>query len=111
MRPSCRECSEYSWYDHEPHLCARHLIETLENRIKELETALSQHGHIAEFRERDYGLEHPVECRKEGLLNCPVDKAIWNLGVAEPPQGRYSVSLDEDGALVIGPRAPDKVQA
>ena len=63
--------------------------------------ALNEQGHVVEFSETGYGLEHPATCRIEArLLDCPVEKAITALfenPFGEP--GRYRVLLDESGVL------------
>lgn len=67
--------------------------------------ALNQRGHVAEFREDGYALEHPLECRKAGLLNCAVDKAC-GYEQAPPALGRFKVSIDDDGFLILGEEVP-----
>ena len=58
--------------------------------------ALHQDGHVVEWRRHSYGLEHPVECRVNGLLNCPLDHAIGAMGGA-PAYGRFHVWLNAAG--------------
>lgn len=71
------------------------------DRIEELEQALHQHGHIVDIQETRFGLEHPIECRKDGLLNCPLDAVLTAQPGPPRPPGRYPVAL-EKGALVFG---------
>ena len=75
--------------------------------IDELEKALHQEGHKVEFRADGYGLEHPVECRKAGLLHCPVDAALRELPDSPFEYGIYPVALDPDDGLLIFQLPPD----
>jgi hypothetical protein len=72
------------------------------DEIERLRAALHQHGHVVDIGPKRFGLEHPVECRSAGLLNCPVEKALEALPRRPKPIGRYPVDLDEDGSLVFG---------
>lgn len=69
--------------------------------IEELERALAQEGHIVEFDEDGFGLEHPVGCRKDGLLNCDVWAAIDDLPDTPVGYGRFNVDLDDNDELVF----------
>jgi hypothetical protein len=69
--------------------------------VEELEKALHQEGHIVEFNENGFGLEHPVSCRKAGLLNCPVWEVLDELPDTPVGYGRFPVALDDDGLLVL----------
>lgn len=69
--------------------------------VEELEAALKQEGHVVEFGPDGFGLEHPVECRKAGLLNCPVWEALDELPSTPVGYGIYPVALGDDGVLVF----------
>jgi hypothetical protein len=69
--------------------------------VKELEEALHQEGHIVEFDEDGFALLHPVGCRKDGLLNCPVWAAIDDLPGTPVGYGRFNVDLDDSDELVF----------
>ena len=69
--------------------------------VEELEKALHQEGHIVEFDENGFGLEHPVGCRKAGLLNCPVWEALDDLPDTPVGYGRFPVALDDNDELVF----------
>lgn len=84
------------------HLWCHENLPALLDRIEELEKALCQHGHVADIREDRFSLEHPVECRKLGLLDCPLDKALEALPGPPMPFGRYPVELQDDGSLTFG---------
>ena len=62
---------------------------------------LNEKGHVVEFDDGGYGLEHPATCRIEGrLLDCPVEVEIRSLTdnpFGEP--GRYRVVFGETGVL------------
>ncbi len=59
--------------------------------------------HIVEFREKDvWTLQHPRKCRREGLLDCPVNDACRQSRFLY--SGRYYVSMDKSGVLVVGGR-------
>lgn len=62
---------------------------------------LNEHGHIAEFTDHGYGLEHPALCRIETrLLDCPVEVAIRSLHEFPFGElGRYRVIIGESGVL------------
>lgn len=77
------------------------LIGEAHSEIVALKEALNQQGHVAEFREDGYALEHPIECRASGLLNCAVHEAC-EYEQAPPALGRFAVSIDDDGFLVLG---------
>lgn len=72
------------------------------DRIEELEDALHQKGHIVDIERTRFGLEHPVECRQAGLLNCPVDVALTAYSGPPRPPGRYPIELLENGELSFG---------
>lgn len=78
-------------------------VRELRAENEELKRALNQHGHVVEFREDDYALEHPVECRTAGarLLDCKVNAALHELPGSPIGYGRFPVTLDEDGELVF----------
>lgn len=98
--------------DHFVPVCPEHSqaarIATLEEEVERLRgendtlhKALNQRGHVAEFREDGFSLEHPIECRKAGLIICPVNVAC--AAEQSPPAiGRFTVTLDEAGYLVLG---------
>lgn len=73
--------------------------------------------HILVIDERDWSLEHPVNCKGEfkGLSECPVQKAalqwLHNSGGVPPmPVGRYEVEVEDDGAtLTIKGHEPVKI--
>lgn len=77
------------------------IVDHHEVETKALREALNQRGHVAEFREDGYALEHPIECRTAGLIDCPVNRACEREQVA-PALGRFYVSVDEDGNLLLG---------
>ena len=62
---------------------------------------LTEQGHIAEFADHGYSLEHPAICRIEGrLLDCPVEIAIRSLHECPFGElGRYRVIIGETGVL------------
>lgn len=76
------------------------------DRIKELEAALGQVGHVAQFTDDGrFATEHPIECRglPGGLASCEVHRKLAELAqcpVEEP--GRYWVLMDHNGDPVIG---------
>jgi len=66
------------------------------------EDALGQY-HLVEFGEEAWSLQHPAKCRREGLLlDCPVNAAVRRSRLLY--SGRYYVSLDKSGVLVVGGR-------
>jgi hypothetical protein len=69
--------------------------------VEELEAALKQEGHTVEFGAGGFALEHPVACRKAGLLNCPVWDALDELPDTPVGYGRFPVALDDNGELVF----------
>jgi hypothetical protein len=69
--------------------------------VEELEAALKQEGHTVEFAADGFALEHPVGCRKTGLLNCPVQAALNELPDTPVGYGRFPVALGDDGVLVF----------
>lgn len=69
--------------------------------VDELESALHQEGHTVQFDEDGFALEHPVACRKEGLLNCPVWESLDDLPDTPIGYGRFPVALDENDELVF----------
>jgi hypothetical protein len=71
--------------------------------IDELEVALNQQNHVVQFEEDSFAMEHPIECREFGLLNCEVDHALRQLpGIPDGLEvGRYGVDVDEYGELVF----------
>ena len=82
------------------------LLATIAELQRELEgyrQALAQRGHVAEFREDGWSLEHPVECRAIGLIDCAVNLACGYEQTA-PQLGRFVVTVNEDGFLVLGER-------
>ena len=62
---------------------------------------LNEQGHVAEFTDHGYGLEHPALCRIEGrLLDCPVEIAIRSLHEFPFGElGRYRVIIGDSGIL------------
>ncbi len=69
--------------------------------LDQLEKALAQEGHTVEFAQDGFGLEHPVGCRKAGLLNCDVWQALDELPDTPVGYGRFPVALDTEGVLVF----------
>ena len=69
---------------------------------------LNEKGHVVEFTDSGYGLEHPATCRIEGrLLDCPVEVHIRSLtGNPFGDPGRYRVVIGETGVLE-GWKLPD----
>lgn len=59
--------------------------------------------HVGDFGEHAFTIAHPLACRPN-LLDCPYS----GVGVEEPPGklGRYRLSLDDDGRLLIGDQLP-----
>ena len=78
-------------------------IAELQREIEGYRQALAQRGHVAEFREDGWSLEHPVECRAIGLIDCAVNLACGYEQTA-PQLGRFVVTVNEDGFLVLGER-------
>jgi len=76
--------------------------------IFELEAALKQEGHTVEFGADGFSLEHPVGCRKSGLLNCSVWAALDELPDTPVGYGRFPVALGDDGVLVF--QVPPQVE-
>ena len=70
---------------------------------------LNEKGHVVEFTDSGYGLEHPATCRIEGrLLDCPVEVHIRSLtGNPFGDPGRYRVVIGERGVLE-GWKLPEK---
>ena len=66
--------------------------------IEQLESALVQNGHRVTFGEEGASVEHPVECRSAGLLNCRLGWRVLQL--PGPPEGlgygTYGVDLHEN---------------
>lgn len=82
------------------------LLDTIDAQATQIEgyrQALAQRGHVAEFREDGWSLEHPVECRAIGLIDCVVNLACGYEQTA-PQLGRFVVTVNEDGFLVLGER-------
>lgn len=78
-------------------------VAELQREIEGYRQALAQRGHVAEFREDGWSLEHPVECRAIGLIDCAVNLACGYEQTA-PQLGRFVVTVNEDGFLVLGER-------
>lgn len=78
-------------------------IAELQRELEGYRQALAQRGHVAEFREDGWSLEHPVECRAIGLIDCAVNLACGYEQTA-PQLGRFVVTVNEDGFLVLGER-------
>lgn len=77
-------------------------IEIVLDHVTALSAALGQHGHIVDFKSAGYGIEHPIECRREGLLDCALSDAMSELGyIPVGAEGRYHVELI-DGEIVVG---------
>ena len=59
--------------------------------------AMNQRGHVVDFRDDDWGLEHPISCRAAGLINCPMNNELegYEPGVDRPLTGRYVFSVVE----------------
>jgi hypothetical protein len=57
--------------------------------------------HELEVREGEWGLLHPLSCRRD-LLGCPVhDAAAAQMRDDPLLEGRYQVDTDEDGSLRV----------
>lgn len=69
--------------------------------VGELEKALAQEGHTVQFDEDGFALEHPIYCRKDGLLNCSVWAALDALPDTPVGYGRFPVDIDVAGELVF----------
>ena len=70
--------------------------------VERLRTALNQQGHVVEFREGGWAIEHPMECRKTSLLDCPLNSLTEEMG--GPPTegvGRYRAAISDDGNLLL----------
>ncbi len=77
-------------------------LEEAQGEIERLRTALNQQGHVVEFREDGWAIEHPVECRKTSLLDCPLNGLSEKMG--GPPTegpGRYRAAISDDGNLLL----------
>jgi hypothetical protein len=61
--------------------------------------------HVANFRENDWVLEHPLECRRDDrpLSECPLNVALLDSTSRPNKQGRYMVTLQHH-RLVLGAR-------
>ena len=82
----------------------RALAEELREEVETLRTAVNQHGHVVEFREDGWAIEHPIECRKDNLLDCPLNFLCEAMG--GPPEegpGRYKAAVDDTGNLLLTP--------
>jgi CTP-dependent riboflavin kinase len=88
------------------------LIETLNDArrtIRDYEDALGQKGHVIELTEFGWAIEHTVECRAGGILNCPIHmKVTTHIEDFGPPvagldDGRYFVTLEQDGSMKFVP--------
>lgn len=77
-------------------------LEEAQAEIEQLRTALNQQGHVVEFREDGWAIEHPIECRNTSLLDCPLNTLSEEMG--GPPAeglGRYRAAISEDGNLLL----------
>ena len=63
----CVSCMEPVNPLHPKCACIRAELTELQREIEGYRQALAQRGHVAEFREDGWSLEHPVECRAIGL--------------------------------------------
>ena len=73
-----------------------------QEEIERLRTALNQDGHVLEFREDGWAIEHPVECRAGRLLDCRFNFLCEEMG--GPPTeglGRYKATISDDGNLLL----------
>ncbi|HDZ39120.1 MAG TPA: hypothetical protein ENH62_12670 [Marinobacter sp.] len=73
-----------------------------QEEIERLRTALNQDGHVLEFREDGWAIEHSVECRAGRLLDCRFNFLCEEMG--GPPTeglGRYKATISDDGNLLL----------
>lgn len=70
--------------------------------LQRAEAALNQHGHVVEFRDDGWAIEHAIECRQRSLLDCPFNTACEALDGPPTARGRFEVDLDEEGNLIVG---------
>ena len=84
---------------------AAELAATVDGIAQKLETTLrlilDTDEHVVEVRDTDFGLMHPLKCRPD-LLGCATNVALNALAGPPAEPGRYSVSLDGKGKVVIG---------
>ncbi len=91
---SCLTCSRIDDLE-------RQLTEAQEN-IEQLRTALNQQGHMVEFTVDGWSIEHPVECRKPSLLDCPLHSLFEEMkGPPTEGPGRYKATISDDGNLLL----------
>lgn len=68
-----------------------------------LEPVDTGEGHVIELSPNGWVIKHPLPCRAN-LFGCAFNRAAVTIQGAE--LGRYTCSLDETGALVIGEKLP-----
>lgn len=60
-----------------------------------------QPHHVLDLTDTGWTLKHPLDCRDE-LFECPYNRAADRLEGPPAPLGRYYVTVDGHGALVVG---------
>lgn len=85
-----------SWFEGSvPSPQPRRMTETLRaaaERIEELEAAMSQTEHVLVLDPDGWAIEHLVECRRDGMTNCPYHRAADQLEEPPAPAGRYRMT-------------------
>lgn len=74
-------------------------------RLRGLVAAADEFGdrHVIDMREDGYVIAHPLACRATGLFACLFNVAAMEL--PGPPEiGKFAVTLDDAGDLVLGER-------
>jgi len=81
-------------------------------RLRRLMAAADEFGdrHVIYLGEDGWTIAHPLSCRAAGLFACPINAAAADLPSPSACEiGLFAVSLDDDGALVIGERVEREV--
>lgn len=81
----------------------RDLVDRLTATVRVL---LDSEEHVVDVRPTEFGLMHPFKCRPD-LLGCAVNLALNALPSAPADPGRYLVTVDRSGKVVIGDPVPD----
>lgn len=53
--------------------------------------AAEAEGHIVDFSDSGYGLQHPPSCRPD-LIGCPINVYLASLDEPDMPPGRYRIT-------------------
>ncbi len=84
-----------------------HQLQDARQDIEQYEQALGQRGHVIELTDIGWGIEHTVDCRAGGILNCPIhlhmEREFERTEFEDMDDGRYFVELSHDGKLHFTP--------